>query len=89
MARGKANDRLELDELGPPLIDTVLTPGQVLYVPAGYPHTTDTVHLDGAGEAAEQDSVHLTIGIDTHIWGLNYAGARKVLTDLTHYLVKH
>ena len=43
LARGKALDALSFEELGPPLIDTVLTPGQVLYVPAGVPHTTDTV----------------------------------------------
>lgn len=39
-ARGKGTDVLELEELEQPLIDTVLSPGQVLYVPAGFPHTT-------------------------------------------------
>lgn len=39
-ARGKGTDSLEFSELEPPLIDTVLGPGQILYVPAGFPHTT-------------------------------------------------
>ena len=94
LARGKAHDALPLSELGPPLIDAVLRPGSVLYIPAGWPHTTDTVHDDdrsnangeathgeGAGvskpPAVPEDSVHLTVGLDTHIWGLDYACARK------------
>ena len=40
LARGKSKDKLELTELSSPLLDIVLTPGQVLYVPAGFPHTT-------------------------------------------------
>ena len=76
LARGKAHDSLEMSELGEPLLDCVLSPGQVLYVPAGFPHTTDTVNTAEAGEAAGEDSVHLTIGIDTHIWGMNYASLR-------------
>ena len=77
LARGKAADALTLSELGEPLIDTVLTPGQLLYMPAGFPHTTDTLNLgEPAPPAAADDSVHLTIGIDTHIWGLDYLGAR-------------
>lgn len=79
LARGKAHDELKLEELGEPVIDTVLTPGQVLFVPAGWPHTTDTVNTATAADAAaaEDDSVHLTIGIDTHIWRLNYASMRR------------
>jgi hypothetical protein len=77
LARGKAHDSLEMSELGEPLLDCVLAPGHVLYVPAGFPHTTDTVNTADAGaEAAASDSVHLTIGIDTHIWGMNYASLR-------------
>ena len=33
-----------------------------------------TVGIDASGDA----SVHLTVGIDTHIWSLNYAGLREV-----------
>ena len=73
LARGKAADSLDFSELGGPLLDTVLSPGAVLYVPAGFPHTTDTVNTASAGAASEDDSVHLTIGVDTHIWGLDYA----------------
>ena len=52
----------------------------MLYVPAGFPHTTDTVNTAAALEAnpaAAGDSVHLTIGIDTHIWGLNRLSLRS------------
>lgn len=106
-SRGKGKDILSLSELSEePLIDTTLGPGQLLYVPAGYPHTTgiafnfffcahvcvcilvshsqlltrqfhgpDTIHdipEDGG------PSVHLTIGVDTLIWDLNYASLRRI-----------
>lgn len=44
-ARGKGTDMLLLSELGEPLLDTVVSAGQMLYVPAGYPHTTGTVPI--------------------------------------------
>ena len=53
----------------------------VLYVPAGFPHTTDTINTAEAGDAADDDSVHLTIGLDTHIWGLDYAALRTTLAQ--------
>ncbi|CAM9321032.1 unnamed protein product [Ascophyllum nodosum] len=79
MARGKGSDVLSLDELigdgkEGALLDVVLEPGQLLYVPAGFPHTTDTVTNM---EDQTDPSVHLTIGVDTHIWGLNYATLRS------------
>jgi len=43
LARGKGDDKLSLSELGEPLLEAVLRPGQLLYVPAGFPHTTGTV----------------------------------------------
>lgn len=66
----------DLSELEAPLIDTVLKPGQMLYVPAGFPHTTDTV----TGEAIDstEPSLHMTLGVDTHIWYLNYASLRTL-----------
>lgn len=73
-ARGKGTDVLDIKTLGEPLIDTVLLPGQMLYVPAGFPHTTDTIR---GNEVGGDPSVHLTIGIDTHIWGLTYAHLRE------------
>ena len=73
LARGKASDQLSISELESPIMDVVLSPGNVLYIPAGYPHTTDTVSgITMTGEP----SVHLTVGLDTHIWGLNYAALR-------------
>jgi len=74
-ARGKGPDQLSLSEMKQPLLDVVLSPGQVLYIPAGFPHTTDTA----TGVAETDPSVHLTVGIDTHIWGLNYASLRENL----------
>ena len=83
-ARGKGTDLM-----APPksdlLIDTVMEPGQVLYIPAGFPHETDTL-LQGESApkgaekaaAAAQPSVHLTVGIDTHLWGLSYAKLREI-----------
>jgi hypothetical protein len=74
-ARGKSKDVLDLSELSEPLLDHVMSPGQVLYVPGGFPHTTDTV----TGIASDSEpSVHLTVGVDTHIWDLSYAGLRKL-----------
>ena len=74
-ARGKSKDVLDLSELSEPLLDHVMSPGQVLYVPGGFPHTTDTV----TGIASDSEpSVHLTLGVDTHIWDLSYAGLRKL-----------
>ncbi|CAM9820563.1 unnamed protein product, partial [Chrysoparadoxa australica] len=70
MARGKGTDVLTLEEMDAPLIDTVLSPGNILYMPAGFPHTTDTVT---GMEDSKDDSVHLTVGVDSHVWSLNYA----------------
>lgn len=74
-ARGKGTDVLSLNELENPLIEATLGPGQMLYVPAGFPHTTDTI-VDIPEDGGP--SVHLTIGFDTLIWDLNYYGLRKV-----------
>ena len=40
---GKSKDTLELSELAAPLLDVVMSPGQILYVPAGFPHTTGEI----------------------------------------------
>ena len=42
-------------------------------MPGGYPHTTDTVV--GMSDETEP-SVHITLGVDTHIWGLTHASLR-------------
>ena len=36
---------------------------------------TLNVQSDG-GDADMEPSVHLTVGVDTHIWGLNFASLR-------------
>ena len=70
LARGKGEDSLVMRELSElPLLDVVLRAGDALYVPAGFPHVTDTVDSTEA-------SLHLTLGVDTHIWGLDALQAR-------------
>ena len=48
-----------LDELGQPALDRVFRPGDVLYLPRGFPHAAETV------DAA---SAHLTIGVVAFSW---------------------
>ena len=69
LARGKGPDALPLQDCAPdqPLIDIVLNENDLLYVPAGFPHTTETL---------DEDSLHLTLGVDTHIWALDAQQAR-------------
>lgn len=76
-ARGKGDDDLPLyaleSDLGCELLlDVKLEEGDILFVPAAFPHTTDTVE-DGLSET----SIHLTFGLDTHIWDLDYLSARR------------
>jgi hypothetical protein len=67
LARGKGTDVLSFDEFDEePVLDVTLRPGDVLYVPAGWPHTTDTLDC-----ATDDPSIHLTLGVDTHVWGLD------------------
>lgn len=52
---------------------------QVLYVPAGFTHTTDTIETGDDVDTSDLDaatSVHMTIGVDTHLWGLSWASFR-------------
>eukprot|EP00607_Mallomonas_marina_P007498 CAMPEP_0182417090 /NCGR_PEP_ID=MMETSP1167-20130531/1504_1 /TAXON_ID=2988 /ORGANISM="Mallomonas Sp, Strain CCMP3275" /LENGTH=355 /DNA_ID=CAMNT_0024590385 /DNA_START=370 /DNA_END=1437 /DNA_ORIENTATION=+ len=74
-ARGKAADELDIRELQDPVLDIVLSPGQMLYCPSGWPHTTDTV----TRVSTEDPSVHLTVGVDTHIWRLSYSALREAV----------
>jgi hypothetical protein len=48
-----------LDELGDPLLDLVLQPGDVLYVPRGHPHVAETT---------DRSSGHLTVGVLAITW---------------------
>lgn len=82
-ARGKGSDALplyKLQEKGELLVSAVLEPGDVLFIPAGFPHTTSTVVSGGAADAAAavDPSVHLTLGLDHHIWELDYVSARRL-----------
>jgi hypothetical protein len=84
-ARGKGTDGLPLHVLeameGNLLLETDLNPGDVLFIPAGFPHTTGTAHTDEEGSGSEQGdktSVHLTYNIDTHVWELDYLNARRL-----------
>jgi hypothetical protein len=47
------------DELGEPLLDLMMRPGDCLYLPRGYPH---------AAETTEEPSDHLTIGLVAVTW---------------------
>ncbi|HZB41097.1 MAG TPA: cupin domain-containing protein [Ilumatobacter sp.] len=48
-----------LEELGEPLLDLTLAPGDCLYLPRGYPHAAETV---------DEASEHLTIGLVAVTW---------------------
>ena len=48
--------------LGAPVLDVLLEVGDALYAPAGWPHATATL---------EDTSVHLTLGLDHAIFGLD------------------
>ncbi len=58
------------ERLGPCLIDTVLRPGEVLYMPRGFVHE---------GVAGKEASLHLTIGIHAVRW---FDLAKEVLTAM-------
>ena len=84
-ARGKGEDNLPLHtlkETSELLLDTTIYPGDVFFIPAGFPHTTSTVAVTTDDEEKDdiahksnghdETSVHLTLGIDHHIWELDY-----------------
>jgi Cupin superfamily protein len=94
-ARGKMNDDLPLyalEKSSPLLLAAILHPGDVLFVPAAFPHTTGTVinnnnnktdtSTNNSDESVNSDeettSIHLTYGLDHHIWDLDYLSARRL-----------
>lgn len=81
-ARGKGDDCLSLYSLEDvkceKLLDVTLEPGDVLFIPAAFPHTTDTV-TDLEENLPENASIHLTFNFDTHVWDLNYLSARRLV----------
>ena len=82
-ARGKGDDSLPLYSLEEgsfgceKILDVVLETGDVLFIPAAFPHTTDTV-TDLEVGTSESTSIHLTFNFDTHVWDLNYLSARRL-----------
>ncbi len=106
--RGKGDDKLSVsmlsDEASELLLDVTLLPGDVLYLPARFPHTTDTLncyqdddHQSDTHTCSEEkkESIHLTLGLDTHVWDMNYMsmrtlalrrfGLHDILLDSTNY----
>ena len=76
--RGKNEDRLLDEELGSLLLDVILTPGQVLFVPMGFPHATGTAGTAGKGGTSHEEvSVHLTLGLSTADYEFCLGGLRK------------
>ena len=56
--------------LGEPYLDVLLEEGDALYAPAGWPHATSTL---------EDTSVHLTLGLDHAIFGLDRFSLARAL----------
>ncbi|KAL7471818.1 hypothetical protein ACHAXS_012127 [Conticribra weissflogii] len=93
-ARGKGDDSLPLHVLLEEkegrlrtelLMDVVTREGDVLFIPAGFPHTTDTVE-ECAGDENDpsidtdyDNSIHLTFNVDTHVWDLDYLSVRNAV----------
>jgi len=91
--RGKGDDALSVqvlrDENAELLVDIILVAGDVLFIPARFPHTTDTLKCyanaddkkdnntdDDDDEVQRKSSIHLTIGLDTHIYNMNFMSMR-------------
>ena len=81
-ARGKGDDNLPLYSLEEghygckKLLDVTMEAGDILFIPAAFPHTTDTV--SDLEDVPENASIHLTFNFDTHVWDLNYLSARRL-----------
>jgi Cupin superfamily protein len=55
------------------LLETTLREGDILFIPAAFPHTTDT-----AEEGSVTTSIHLTFGLDSRVWDLDYLALRQI-----------
>jgi len=85
-----------------PIMDVILRRGDVMYVPTGFPHTTDTCTTldhetvpptgtlsttnksttpttEAPQHRYDETSIHLTMGLETHVWALAYAHLRWAL----------
>jgi len=75
--RGKSGNRISAMEAGPALIDMTLSPGDLLYIPRGFVHSTSAPQPTAEAEAATKASqgsfsTSLTIGIQTESMGFTY-----------------
>ena len=66
----RVHDRNDLPPSRPPVIDSLLAPGDSLYIPAGFPHSAST---------QDRASVHITIGILAVTWAAAVREALKVV----------
>lgn len=66
----RVHDRHDLPPSRPPVIDALLSPGDSLYIPAGFPHSAST---------QERASVHITIGILAVTWAAAVKEALRVV----------
>jgi len=72
-SRGKGGDLLDATELHLAL-DVVLDAGEVLYIPAGFPHLTST-----SNRHTFKTTVHLTLHWSAHAWFLDFLNLRSAL----------
>jgi hypothetical protein len=85
-ARGKGTDDLPLELLESSgsklLLEVTLSPGDLLFVPARFPHTTDTLSCYSEEPdkvfGTKDWSIHLTVGLDSHVWSMNYLSMRRL-----------
>lgn len=49
-------------------LDVTSEEGEILFIPAGFPHSVDTVNVRETNTA----SINLTLNVDLHIWDLDY-----------------
>jgi hypothetical protein len=66
----KVHDHHDLPPSRPPVIDALLSPGDSLYIPAGFPHSAST---------QDRASVHITIGILAFTWATALKEALKAV----------
>ena len=75
--RGKEGNVLRREHVPELLVDVVLAPGEVLYIPAMFPHETaiDETAIDdayAAGATGRTVATHVTLGFETHTYGFDY-----------------
>lgn len=82
--RGKVGDILDSRELEL-LMDVSLDVGDVLYIPKGFPHDADTLYVTSTSTRGMEPvaSLHLTIGIESHYYGLTYSHLRSLVLTRT------